>query len=168
MRAGEFCGLRVEDLDLEQRQVSVRQSAWHGRLQTVKSQKGNRHFALSPELAEHLATYLASWRENEKRLLFATRNGTPWDPNLLIKRHLHPLLTTLGIPRCGMHAFRHGNGSLMDRLNVPVKVRQDRLGHSDPKMTLNVYTHLASADDQKLAAQLGPLLAPGNKPERVM
>lgn len=32
MRAGELCALRVEDLDLEQGQVSVDQSAWHGRI----------------------------------------------------------------------------------------------------------------------------------------
>jgi hypothetical protein len=33
----------------------------------------------------------------ERRLLFATRNGTPWDANLLLKRKLRPLLYSLGI-----------------------------------------------------------------------
>jgi hypothetical protein len=36
-------------------------------------------------------------------------------------------------------------------------VRQVRLGHIDPKLTLGVYTHLVSEDDSLIAAQLGDL-----------
>ncbi len=75
-----------------------------------------------------------------------------------MKRKLHPLLDRLGIPRCGLHAFRHANGTLMDRLGSPMKVRQQRLGHADPRMTLGVYTHMSGEDDRRLAAQLGELL----------
>jgi integrase len=46
----------------------------------------------------------------------------------LVKRRLKPLLEKLGIRRGGLHAFRHGNATLMDRLGVPMKVRQQRLG----------------------------------------
>jgi integrase len=68
--------------------------------------------------------------------LFASRNGTSWDQNLLVKRKLHPLLEKLGIARVGLHAFRHFSASIMDRLNVSLKLRQQRLGHSDPVSTL--------------------------------
>jgi len=50
-----------------------------------------------------------SWHPNERRLLFATRHGTPWDQNLLLERKFRPLLRPLGIhvPRGnGFHAFR--------------------------------------------------------------
>ena len=80
--------------------------------------------------------YLKRWTPNEKGLLFATRNGTPWDANLLVKRKLYPLLDSLGIERGGLHAFRHTNSTLMDRLGAPLKLRQQRLGHSDPSLTL--------------------------------
>lgn len=66
-----------------------------------------------------------------------------------------------------MHAFRHANATLMDRLKVPVKLRQQRLGHSDPKMTLGTYTHIASEDDNRIAEQLGEILDPnGPKSEK--
>lgn len=71
---------------------------------------------------------------------------------------LQPLLQKLEIRRCGLHAFRHANGTLMDRLGVPLKVRQQRLGHSDPRLTMNTYTHMASADDERIAEQLGEML----------
>ena len=48
----------------------------------------------------------------------------------------------------------------MDRLGVPLKVRQQRLGHSDPRLTLGVYTHVASEDDARIAGQLGRILHP--------
>jgi len=57
----------------------------------------------------------------------------------------------------------------MDRLGVPLKVRQQRLGHSDPRLTLGVYTHVASEDDVLFAAQLDGILHPiaprNEKPE---
>ncbi len=48
----------------------------------------------------------------------------------------------------------------MDRLGTPLKVRQQRLGHSDPRLTLSVYTHVAREDEQRVAAQLGKILCP--------
>ena len=159
MRAGELCGLRIDDLDLERAIVHVCQSAWRGKLEQPKTENAVRAFALSPQLVAWLEEYRRGWRPNEKRLLFATRNGTPWDANLLVKRKLKPLLRSLGIEGGGLHAFRHANSSFMDRLSVPLKVRQQRLGHSDPRLTLDVYTHVASEDDERIAAQLGELLS---------
>jgi hypothetical protein len=48
----------------------------------------------------------------------------------------------------------------MDRLDVPLKLRQQRLGHSDAEMTLGVYSHVAKEDDVRIAAQLGGILDP--------
>lgn len=160
MWAGELCGLCVRDLELQRGLVHIRQSAWRGKLQDPKTENADRTFALSSQLVEHLGTFLASWRPNTSDLLFSTRAGTPWDANLVVKRKLHPLLASLKIERGGLHAFRHANATLMDRFNVPVEVRQQRLGHSDPKITLGVYTHVASEDDQRIAAQLGQVLDP--------
>lgn len=36
---------------------------------------------------------------SSNRLRVATRNGAPWDANLLVKRKLYPLLDSLGIER---------------------------------------------------------------------
>jgi integrase len=161
MRAGELCGLRIEDMDLERHAISVKQTVWRGKIQTPKTVNSIRQFAISPKLAFHLRTYLSTWHPNLLDLVFATKNGTPWDQNLVVKRKLHPLLESLKIPRCGLHAFRHTNGSLMDRLNAPMKVRQERLGHAPGSIiTLAVYTHAVGEDDRLLADQLGEMLCP--------
>src|SRR5262249_20866851 len=158
LRAGELCGIAIDDLDLERRLLFVRQSAWRGKLGDPKTETSVRVVELSPQACAHLATFLESWRPNAARLLFATRTGTPWDANLLLKRKFKPLLAKLGIktPRgTGFHAFRHANATMMDRLGTPLKVRQERLGHSDPRMTQGIYTHVASKDSRKVAAKLG-------------
>lgn len=140
--------------------MSVRQSVWRGKFQSPKSESAVRCFALPSRLLAHIVDFLRRWKPNQRGLLFATRNGTPWDANPLVKRKLYPLLDSLGIERGGLHAFRHTNSTLMDRLGVPLKVRQQRLGHSDPSLTLGVYTHIASEDDERFAEQLGGILRP--------
>jgi hypothetical protein len=55
-------------------------------------------------------------------LVFASRNGTPWDADVVRKRKLYPLLEKLGIERCGFHAFRRGNASVLDQQQVPMAI----------------------------------------------
>jgi integrase len=109
IRCGEACGLPTSNLLLDLGAIKITQKVWRGKIETVKSKKGNRLCEISPQLVEHLRTYLCTWRPNRLGLLFATRNGTPWDADLVRKRKLYPLLEKLGIERCGFHAFRHGN-----------------------------------------------------------
>jgi len=133
IRCGEACGLPTRNLLLDLGAIKVDQKVWHGKIETVKSKKGNRLCEISPQLAAHLRGYLRTWRPNGLGLLFATGNGTPWDADLVRKRKLYPLLVKLGIERCGFHAFRHGNETVMDGEGVPMATRQNRLGHSDAR-----------------------------------
>ncbi len=102
---------------------------------------------------------MESWHPNKRRLLFATRNGTPWDQNLLLKRKFKPLLRALGIqvPRGnGFHAFRHANATLMNSFGASQKLRQQRLGHADGSpVTETIYTHVISELRRNLATQFG-------------
>jgi integrase len=157
VRAGEIGALPVKNLLLDQGAIRITQSVWHCKIQTVKSVKGNRLCEISPQLADHLRQYVHRWRPNQLGLLFATKNGTPWDTDVVRKRKLYPLLERLGIPRCGFHAFRHGNETVMDQECVPLAVRQTRLGHTDARTTM-MYSHVVSEDGRRIAARLGDLL----------
>jgi integrase len=159
VRAGEIGALPVSNLLLDHGAISITQNVWHGRIQTVKSVKGNRVCEISPQLVEHLRGYLRTWKPNSTGLLFATKNGTPWDTDVIRKRKLYPLLDQLTIERCGFHAFRHGNETVMDQENVPMAVRQGRLGHSDARTTM-MYSHAVSEDGRRFAAKLGDVLVP--------
>lgn len=162
LRAGEICALRTKDVDLKRGLLSVHQSVWRGRVQTPKTENAYRVVELSPQLVDHLKEYLEGWKENPLDLLFVTRKNTPWDAALLVKRKLRPLLKALGIKGGGLHAFRHANAAILDKLNVPMKVRQERLGHSDPRLTLGTFTHSEDEERRRAAVELGWILHPNS------
>jgi integrase len=148
LRAGELCGLTVDDIDLERGMLQVRQSAWRGKLGDPKTDDSIRVVELSTQACTHLKTFVKFWHPNERRLLFATCNGTPWDQNLLLKRKFRPLLRSL--------AFRHANATLMNSFGASQKLRQQRLGHAEGSpVTETIYTHVISEDGKRIAAQLG-------------
>ncbi len=159
LRVGELCGLAVEDLNLERRTLHVRQSAWRGKLGSPKNDDSIRVVELSPQACAHLGVFLKTWRPNPSKLLFATRTGTPWDQNLLLKRKFRPLLVALGIvvpAGNGFHALRHCNASLMNHFGASYKLRQQRLGHAaGSSITDLIYTHVVDEDAQRIAAKLG-------------
>ncbi|MGC1105471.1 MAG: tyrosine-type recombinase/integrase [Candidatus Acidiferrales bacterium] len=163
LRAGEVLGLSVDDLDFEQRLIFVRRSAWHGRLFSPKSAGSVAAVPMPEPLAEMLTNYLASWRPNEKRLLFPNRRGNPYSANKVVQKRLWPILDSLSIPRCGMHAFRHSHASLLVSSGASPKVAQMQLRHSDPAITMRVYAHVLGSEQrdaaEKVARQLWPDVA---------
>jgi integrase len=80
LRAGELCGLRIDDLDLERCLLRVEQSSWRGKMQQPKTENAVRSIAISPEMVFHLRDFLLRWRPNSRRLLFATRNSLGREP----------------------------------------------------------------------------------------
>lgn len=159
IRGGELCALYVEDVDLENGRLFIRRSAWRGQLQTPKTKNALRKIPLSNQLAEHLSTYIAN-HGNQTGLLFPTRAGTPFDNLNIVKREFQPLLEKLGIQKCGLHALRHMSATMMDVLNVPLNIRQSRMGHSTALLTLDRYTHAVPAEEKVAAQKLGTLLRP--------
>jgi hypothetical protein len=65
---------------LERGLVSDNQTVRRRKFQSPKSDSAIRRFALSSRLLAHVADYLKQWEPNEKGLIFATRQGTPWVP----------------------------------------------------------------------------------------
>jgi integrase len=53
-----------------------------------------------------------------------------------------------------MHSLRHGYITALAKAGVPVKVLQTLARHSDPRLTLNIYTHLSVFD---ISGALGAL-----------
>ncbi|WP_240610894.1 site-specific integrase [Ammonifex thiophilus] len=80
------------------------------------------------------------WADREG-LVFTTRKGeviarsTAW---FVFTR----LCREAGVRRIRVHDLRHTHASLLLKQNVHPKVAQERLGHSDIKTTLDIYSHL--------------------------
>jgi len=142
VRAGEIGALTATNLLFDQGAIRIAQSVWHGKIQTVKSKKGNRICEISPLLVEHLRRYIRTWRPNCLGLLFATRNGTPWDTDTVRKRKFHPCSRSWGLSvvdsmpfamQCNCHGSRAGT----DR-HSPKPARAIRRTHHDGIHACNV------------------------------
>jgi integrase len=56
------------------------------------------------------------------------------------------------------YTFRHTAASLLLSAGVSVKAVAERLGHSDPSLTLRVYAHVLPGDQEKAAGVMGGFL----------
>jgi integrase len=152
LRAGEALGLQWGDLDLERRLISIRRSSWYGQTQTTKSVASETVLPIPDALHVVLKTYREKWKPNPQGFLFVTRNGRPPSSNKVVESHLWPILNALGIPHCGLHAFRHSHTALLLDTGATPKVVQRQLRHSDARTTLEIYGHLVG-DAQREAVE---------------
>lgn len=160
MRAGEVLGLQVDDLDFEHRLLFVRRSAWYGKIQTLKSRCSKGALPLPDPLVRMLKSHLEKWVPNQTKLLFANRIGRPMSANKVVQRKLWPILDSLDIPRCGLHAFRHTHSSLLVESGAPVSVAQAQLRHADPRLTLEVYSHVIGDSQRNAVEKIAAILRP--------
>ena len=60
-----------------------------------------------------------------------------------------------GLPRIHLHDLRHTHASILLKAGVPVKVVNERLGHSSPAFTMTVYQHVLPGMQADAAAAFG-------------
>jgi integrase len=163
MRIGEVLALRIEDLDFERRLIHVRHSVYAGEMGTPKSEASMASLPMPPVLATHLRTFLASkhFRQNSLGLLFANRRGRPFSANKLREKKLRPLLSSLGIPLAGFHAFRHGVATTLIDRGASITTVGAQLRHSDPRITLGLYAHVVPQSQRDAIEGLASALGSG-------
>ncbi len=180
MREGELFGLRWSDVKLLQAAISVQtQIQWlydpdrpetQSRyvFQSVKTDGSDRRVAIGPAAVERL---LAQQRRltvqrlvmgdkwDELDLVFPNNLGRPLEPSN-VSRSLHRFLKRAGVKRVRIQDLRHTCASLMLLANIHPKIVQERLGHSDIRITLQLYSHLLPTLQTEAAATLDVLMDP--------
>jgi integrase len=160
LRASELRGLTWDNVDLERREIRVRQRA--DRYNTIgapKSEAGNRTVPLPPIVVNTLREWKLACPKGELGLVFPTGAGTIEALSNITNRGLEPVQIEAGITtadgkaKYGMHSLRHFytswciNRKADGGLELPAKIVQQRLGHSSIVMTMDRYGHLFPNDD---------------------
>ena len=166
LRRGELLGLRWDDVDLERGTLRVgralvREGGRH-LLGETKTRRGRRQVNLTPRTVKALKTHRKRQLEERMKLvglhedhglIFATKVGTPVNPENLVKRSFKPLLKKTGLPEIRFHDLRHTCATLLLGRGVHPKIVQELLGHATIAMTLDTYSHyLPSMGDQASGA----------------
>ena len=68
------------------------------------------------------------------------------------------ILDALGIPRCGLHAFRHSHTALLLDVGATPKVVQRQLRHADARTTLEIYGHVVGDAHREAVEKLAAVL----------
>lgn len=144
LRAGEVCGLRVQDVDLMRRVIHVRAQAsiTAGEdVRELKSDSSRRDIPISAGLAMDIAQAL------EGRDLAADSRVlvTDWGNPVFASRVSHLMADTrraAGVPEdVHFHCMRHFFASRLLAQGVPLPTVAALLGHSSPVVTARIYSH---------------------------
>jgi integrase len=137
IRIGEAAGLYIDDVDLKNGVIHIRRAVWRGIEQTPKSDAGFREIDIDQALVELLREHIGDRKAGR---LFETRTGKPINGNNIRNRILQPLLVKLGIPKAGMHAFRHSRVTVLRKNGTPEDLQRLWIGHSSLRTT-DRYSH---------------------------
>ena len=163
MRIGECCALMVEDIDFEEKTITVSKTVARGKygrnvLNETKTSAGMRKLHLSDDIFEFLKSCIGN---KDKGLLFLSSNQNLVTTNQ-VNYSYAAALKAYGIidntvyGRVDLHSLRHTYATRCIESGMPAKVLQKLLGHTDINITLNTYCsvfekysneHLAVADE---------------------
>jgi integrase len=155
LRASELRGLPWANVDLDRREIHVRQRADRfNKIGPPKSESGERTVPLLPLAVNALREWKLACPKGPLDLVFPNPRGDVEAYNNIVLNGLNPVQVAAGVvdgagtPKYAMHALRHFYASwCINRkadggLELPLKVVQERLGHSKITMTADTYGHL--------------------------
>lgn len=158
-RAGELRGLEWRHVLFDAGKIVIDQRAeQNGEIGKPKSEDGNREIPIPPALLKRLKeNWMAAGRPNDG-FIFKLLDGKLLDHDNFSARHWRPMLKKLGIS-LRFHDLRHYHASWLIKAGVPITEVSRRLGHSDPGVTLRIYSHALPEDrgGEELVAMEGML-----------
>lgn len=147
MRTAEISALNVEDINLEKRLIYVNKTVSKGKnneatiYSETKTKAGMRKLYINQDIADFLACCIG---ERTEGLLFTSSNN-----NIVRTQNVYYQFRKIidnydiidkSIPgKIDLHSLRHSYCSRCYESNMPLKILQYVLGHTDISTTMNVY-----------------------------
>ena len=151
-RVGELIALRWSDVDFFNGVLHIEHTDYLGDLQSVKTAHGCRQIPLYGELLSILSHRRYNAKTSDR--VFTNTLGRPIVYRTLLD-NWHWFCSSIGIYEpLGFHVLRHTFAHTALRSGIPIKVVSAWLGHSDVKITLNIYDSVDHTDFIKATKQL--------------
>ncbi|WP_392965908.1 tyrosine-type recombinase/integrase [Streptomyces sp. LN245] len=151
LRRGEACGQPWSETNLDRHSLTVAgqlvQDGWKVEASEPKTDSGFRVVALDDDtvtVLEHHRKQQKADREDwgtawvETGLVFTQENGSWLHPGKVTDL-FERLVAASGLPPIRLHDLRHGAATLMLAANIDIKIVSDTLGHSDTRITRDIY-----------------------------
>jgi integrase len=171
LRKGEVLGLTWSDVNLDTGELHIRHQLQRVRRRllhtdTAKTEASEAVLPL-PDICvaalrlrrkEQEAAKAAAkdlWTESD--LVFTTRYGTPVEPRNFT-REFNRRCERAEVRQIRVHDTRHTCASLLAALDVHPRIAMQILRHSEIAVTMEVYTHVPSAETRRALRKLGKAL----------
>lgn len=180
MRRGEILALRWCDVDLDRNTLAVTQTLEKTRggglcFKQPKTKKSRRSITLPSMTVDALRRHRTKQAElylsigagwDERGLVCTKSVGEPINPNTLTSGFAS-FVKRLDIPRVRFHDLRHTHATQLLKEGIHPKVAQERLGHANIAVTLDLYSHVMPGMQEDAALRVDTALraALGKRPE---
>ena len=166
LRRSELLGLQWDSIDFDRKTMTIRHTVSKVTEVVAKDKTKNassrRSFPLTAEAEaifrrakekeqQNRAAFGREYQENS--YIFKWPDGHPYSPDY-ISHHFAKALRKHGLPHIRFHELRHSCASMLLDMGFTLKDVQEWLGHSDIKMTANIYAHLDTARKNTIADSL--------------
>lgn len=171
LRRSELLGLKWDSIDFTAGTMTIRHTVSKVTKVVEKDKTKNassfRTFPLMDDARTIFETAKGMQEQNRKlfgreyhqsEYVFTWPDGRPYSPDYITDK-FSSLLRKYDLPHIRFHELRHSCASLLINNGFGLKDVQEWLGHSDIKMTANIYGHLDVARKQSIANMLSGSLA---------
>lgn len=165
IRIGELCALTWKDIDLKERVIYIRnnvqrvrrdgvgENKTHTVIQTPKTSDSVRLVPISPMLFPLLEKYQ---QEESNHIIQGIRNS--WADPRTVQYQFQKILETCGLEHFNFHMLRHAFASRCIEKGFDAKSLSEILGHSDIRLTMDLYVHSSVQQKKMLMNRFGSYL----------
>lgn len=142
LRISELLALTKKDIKGNELDINKRLESRVGNekfLTTLKTQQSNRR-VLMPEF---IINQLKQIDNKDSAYLFPCGLST-------IRRHHEKHCKLANVPIIRLHDYRHSHASFLINNGASIRLVSERLGHSSPSITMNVYWHIMKDEQSKI------------------
>lgn len=165
-RRSELLALTWDDIDFDSNEIHISKAMVKTKQgQLVKSPKTKssiRTVTIPPVIMDMLKQYKIT-RTADTENLFIQSDGKPMaidTPNRTLKKviRIYNENHEDKLPNVSIHGLRHTSATILINNGINIKAVSSRLGHSETRTTLNIYTHPLKSADKDASDKMNSLL----------
>lgn len=150
IREGELLGLTpqaIKDEDVLHIYQNFQIVDGEELLMTPKTEGSKRDVTIPHTVYAELKDYADKMPLDPDDRIFFFQKGA-------LVREFHRITKKAGLPEIRIHDLRHSHATMLIQMGTPIIEVSHRLGHAKPSTTLNIYAHVYSEMQGKIADQL--------------
>ncbi|WP_374965366.1 tyrosine-type recombinase/integrase [Lysinibacillus sp. RS5] len=155
MRKSEALALTWNDLNLVDNVLTINKAIGRGKNTQLYLKSTKTGKARTIKIDDTTVSILKEWKKlqiqkyfkfgintlQKSQLIFSNKDNTFIQPGQ-VQKWMYSVQNKFSIKKVSPHGLRHTHCSLLFEAGASIKEVQDRLGHSDVKTTLDIYTHV--------------------------